>query len=351
MLYIDCSRGIAGDMFVGALVDLGADYTKIVNALKPVARVRFRKVSKRGVLATKFDVTYKPASREYRDLLEEINKLRVSLKVKSLARRILTTLASAEASVHNVPLKKVRLHEAVDCVVDSVAVALALEDLNLIDARIKASVLSVGCVAPATEWIIKQHRIPVRVTSSREVTTPTGAAILASLAAEYTTAGVEGNPGFGAGSMNLGYPNVLKIVLTQELVLLESNIDDSTPECLSYAVERLIDEGALDVHLLPCFMKKGRIGFLVRVLTASPEKHAAVLMEETSTLGVRVLPVVGRFEAQRSVSEKTAVFNKKTESVRVKKSAFTSKPEFEDVRRIAKKHGIPFNKVAKRFAK
>jgi pyridinium-3,5-bisthiocarboxylic acid mononucleotide nickel chelatase len=345
MIYLECSSGIAGDMFAAALVGLGADRRRIARALKPAAKVRFSDVTKKGVRAVRFDVEFEPDSREYVDLARTVKRLGLKPGAEKLALRILRILAEAESEVHGVPLRRVHLHEAVDCVVDAVAAAVALEDLKALDEPFASSVVSCGQVAPATSRILMRYGIPVRFISDRELVTPTGAAILAALAPEFRVFGY-GACGAGAGSMNLPWPNVLRAARVEPKVVLESNVDDCTPEHVSHMMSALMKAGALDVHVLPCMMKKGRIGFLVRVLTDRPGEHAAIVMEETGTLGVRVMPVDGRYELRRGVKVVKVRFGGRSESVRVKFSPLGYKPEFDDVSRLAHKYGLTFREVA-----
>lgn len=350
MLHIDCTNGASGDMLASALIDYGADAAKIKGILSKTADIKTKKISKKGVPATKFDVKFSPKSREYADLAGELDKLRISGKVKSLSKNILHTLAAAESKVHKKPLKKVHLHEAADCLVDAVTVALALEDLNLLDSKITATPVSVGRITPATEEIIRASKIPIRLKSDEEITTPTGAAILANIVCEYRESiPMQGRCGVGAGTMDFAYPNVLRVFEVSDLVVLESNIDDSTPELMSYVLERLMEAGARDAHILPCVMKKGRPGFLLRVLTESPEEISEIIMRETNTLGVRVMPVSYRYESEREIKKIKIEIKNKTEYVRVKESAHGSKPEYDDVRRIARKHDLAFREVLDRI--
>ena len=137
---------------------------------------------------------------------------------------------------------------------------------------------------------------------------------------------------------------------SSELSLIETNVDDCTPELISYLMERVIADGALDIHVIPCIMKKGRPGYLIRILTDDPERFARVLMEETGTLGVRLLKVDGRFKVKRKTEIADVKFGNKTESVRIKKSEYVSKTEFDDVKRIARQHGIPFREVVENIS-
>ncbi len=133
-------------------------------------------------------------------------------------------------------------------------------------------------------------------------------------------------------------------------VLLETNVDDCTPEMLSYLMERVMGEGAYDIHILSVLMKKGRLGYLIRVITDDPEKFARILMEESGSLGVRVFPFE-RFEAGRKTKEATVKISGKNETLRVKVSDVGKKPEFDDVRRLAKKHKKPMRTLLREIEK
>lgn len=213
MMYFDLSSGAAGDMLVASLLDLGADFEFIQAALAPVAGVSRKRVTRAGVKAMKFNVKFSPESRQYADLVKLVKGLNLSRGVESLSLSILEMLARAEARVHETSLTRVHLHEAVDCVVDAVAFSIALEDMGLIGSRVVASPVAVGFIAPATQAVIKANAIPVVHNGfGRELFTPTGAAILAATVKEYTNAVPDGKVGYGAGSMNLEEPNVVKAV-------------------------------------------------------------------------------------------------------------------------------------------
>ncbi|VVB51140.1 Uncharacterised protein [uncultured archaeon] len=131
------------------------------------------------------------------------------------------------------------------------------------------------------------------------------------------------------------------------LVILETNVDDATPEELAHALETLLKAGALDAHIIPCVMKKGRPGFLFRVLTKDPKKHVPLVMEHTGTLGVRIIPLLDRVEAPRSTSKIQVVVAGKKHGVRIKKSPVKNKAEFDDIARIADEHKMSVRKVKK----
>ncbi|MFH0860948.1 MAG: LarC family nickel insertion protein [Candidatus Altiarchaeota archaeon] len=346
MLHIDCSNGASGDMIVGALLDLGISPTLLEDRLGGIAHLKVSKVKKRGVAATDFSVEYTRRDRSVRSMLRVVKSLKLSKRAEALTTEIIKTLAEAEARIHKIPTGRLHLHEAADIIVDAAAASILLEELGWHE--VSSSVVAVGRLAPATEYIIKKHSIPTVSRSDAEITTPTGAAILANIARSYGQGRGHGLVGKGAGDKNFTYSNVLTATLTSDLLMLESNIDDCTPETLSYAVERLMEEGALDAHVMPCIMKKGRLGFLFRVLTDRPKVHSKIMMQETGTLGVRVHPIAYRFESQRRAETVRVKFGSSFEEVSVKLSEYCDKPEFEDLKRIAKKHKIPLKDVRER---
>ncbi|ODS38760.1 MAG: hypothetical protein A7316_07155 [Candidatus Altiarchaeales archaeon WOR_SM1_86-2] len=138
--------------------------------------------------------------------------------------------------------------------------------------------------------------------------------------------------------------------MADKFIILETNVDDCNPEILSYLMEKAMDEGALDIHIIPVIMKKGRAGHLIRVLASESEKEklAELLMRETATLGVRVIGVKERFEAAREIRKVRIKISGREEEVRVKKSEFGIKAESDDIKRLAKKYNIPYRKVAEK---
>ena len=200
-------------MLVGALIDLGADFKPMKETLSGIAELSLRQVTKAGIPAKKFDVKFVSDSRRYTELLKEIETLNISDQAKTLSTGILHNLATAESKVHRTPLNEVHLHEARDSIVDAVAFSLALEDLNLINSPISCSMISTGTIAPATQEIIKNNSFPTKFLIDEEIATPTGVAILAAAAKEFTSLQPEGKTGHGAGTMDLPHPNVLKATL------------------------------------------------------------------------------------------------------------------------------------------
>jgi len=133
--------------------------------------------------------------------------------------------------------------------------------------------------------------------------------------------------------------------INNKLSILETNVDDCTPESLSFLMERVMDKGALDIHIVPCIMKKGRMGHLIRVLTDNPKKFAEILMKETKTLGVREIPVAHRYESEREIKKIKIKISGNEEEILIKVGEYKQKPEFEDVKRIAKKYKMSYNEV------
>lgn len=349
MLYIDSYNGVSGDMLVGALLDISKNSELIEKKLSPIAVINVRRIKKQGVHAVDFKTRHKIKDRSYPALLKSVRSLKLSAKEQNLTNAIIKTLAIAESKAHKTPLKKVHLHEATDIIVDAAAISILLSEIGWPEVR--SSIVSVGELAPATKHIINSYTIPTFKRSDAEITTPTGVAILANIVKRYVAPHSAGLEGVGAGDKNFKYPNVLSATVTSDLTMLESNIDDCTPEILSYVMEALMDAGALDVHIIPCIMKKGRQGFLVRILTNNPNSHAKLLMQETGTLGVRAQQVAYRFESPRRQEKVKIHLNGKMEEVRVKVSESGAKPEFDDLRRLAKKHKIPLRFVREKVTK
>jgi len=368
--YLDAFSGISGDMLVGALVDAGADPARIAEALASLgagAEVRFEKTKRRGIAATKFTVTAAQAKahRHLPDIFRLIDQAGLPERVKQNAKAVFQRLGEAEAAVHNVPLERVHFHEvgAVDSIADIVGACLGFELLGA--EEIHCSPINVGSGTVKTEHGVLPVPAPATVAllagkpvysrgPAMELTTPTGAAVAATLAVRFgppppmTLAAA----GYGAGGADFAeHANVLRVLIGEAsgateattVSILEANVDDLSPQVLGYAMERLIGEGALDVSFSPVFMKKNRPGTLLRVIARpeDQEKLAAVLFAETSTLGLRILPAERRVQARRTVEVET-----RYGAVRVKVSGDGAyAPEYEDCRRLARERGVPLKEI------
>lgn len=372
--YFDAFSGISGDMAVGALLDAGASLAHLRRELKKLDvagySVSVEKSRVNGIHSTKFNVRVgeKQKNRDYSTIRKIIGKSRLDPKVKETALAIFKKIGEAEAVVHNQPLDEVHFHEvgAVDSIVDVVGAAICLHNLGI--TRCECSPIPTGrgfvntmhgimpVPAPATILILKGAPIAPD-DAEMELTTPTGAAIAAALCVRFGPAPsmTPREVGYGAGSTKRpdGVPNLLRVVIGETslagrtLTVLETNLDDATPESVSYAVQKALSSGALDAWVAPITMKKGRQAFCLSILC---EPHDAarlrdVMLEETPSLGLRQHDVQ-RFELPRKIiSVKT-----RHGAVRVKVAVTPSgqkryKPEFEDCRALAEKTGAPLEAV------
>ena len=368
--YLDAFSGISGDMTVGALVDAGADAAALGEQLMSLgtgAAFRLEKTTRRGIAATKFhvDAAESKTHRHLHNILEMIAKSGLSAGAKENASAVFEQLGEAEAKVHAIPVEKVHFHEvgAVDSICD-IAGACAGFDLLGIEV-VHCSPLNVGSgtvrtehgvlpvPAPATAELLKGKPIYSRGPSV-ELTTPTGAAISSTLATEFGALPPMriAATGYGAGSKDFAeHANVLRVLIghasgaeeATTVAVLEANIDDANPQVLGYAMERLIEAGALDVSLEPVLMKKNRPGTLLRVI-AKPEDRelvAELIFAETTTLGLRLYSAERRVKARRWQDVETP-----HGKVRIKISEDGSfAPEYEDCRKIARECGIPLKEV------
>ncbi len=316
--YFDCFNGAAGDMILGALVaagvsadDIRADLAKLKLADYELA---ITPVKKQGFAAVKVDVkmTGKPGHRHLHHITKIIDDSELPPSIKADARRIFTRLAEVEAKAHGSTIEKVHFHEvgAVDAIVDVVGSVCGLARLGI--ERVVCSPIPIGSgtvtcdhgimpvPTPATAGLLVN--VPIaETTESGELTTPTGAAILTTLAASYGPMPPMriSAAGFGAGTCDgKTRPNVLRLIVGElgetaaeadSVVVLEANLDDTTGEEVGHALAKLLAAGALDAFATPVTMKKGRPGVMVTVLAepATVANCEAILFSETTTFGIR----------------------------------------------------------------
>jgi pyridinium-3,5-bisthiocarboxylic acid mononucleotide nickel chelatase len=368
--YLDAFSGISGDMTVGALIDAGADSGAVVLALEGLgtgAKFTIEKTKRCGITASKFRVTggHATGHRHLKNILELIDASALPGSVKQAASAVFQRLGEAEAKVHDISIDKVHFHEvgAVDSICDIVGACAAFDLLDVDE--IHSSPVNVGSgtvktehgvlpvPAPATAELLTGKPVYARGPSV-ELTTPTGAAIAVTLASEFgslppmqITA-----TGYGAGDKDFQeHANVLRVLIGETsraeeattVAVLEANIDDSSPQVLGYAMERLLEAGALDVTLESVLMKKNRPGTLVRVI-AKPEDREALaqlMFAETSTLGLRI------YSAERRVKERhTLEVETPHGKVRIKVAEDGSyAPEYEDCRKLARETGVPLKQI------
>ncbi len=370
LCYFDAFSGISGDMAVGALADAGADWRALEEALASLhlqASFRLEKTKRNGIAASKFfvDGGEQKKHRHLPQIEEIIRSAKLSEASRKNALAVFRRLGEAEANTHDVPIEKVHFHEvgAVDSICDIVGACVALDLLGVTEIRSSPINVGSGTVntehgilpvpAPATAQLLKGKPI-YSCGPAAELTTPTGAALVSTLAA-----GFGGLPavritaqGFGAGDKDFPkQANVLRVLVGERadisegtaVNVLEANIDDSTPQVLGYAMERLFDAGALDVTFTPIFMKKNRPATLISAI-AAPEltdQLASILFAETTTLGVRI-----RQAERRVLQRQTIEVETRYGKVRIKHTESGSfAPEYEDCRKAAAARGVPLRTI------
>ena len=382
--YLDCFSGISGDMTLGALVDAGCSLGEMENLLRrlPVEgwKISAEKVSRRGFRATQVKVESSDPQRHrsLSDILQLIERAELPPPIADRASRIFRRLGEAEALVHGMPIEKVHFHEvgAVDAIVDIVGAASGLELLGI--GEVFCSALNVGggrvdtqhgnlpVPAPATAELLRGA--PTYSSGiQRELVTPTGAAIIATMASrfgaqpEMTVAAI----GLGAGSAELAeQPNVLRLFLGEaaarrddailddvnlddDVIVLEANLDDMSPQVYGYFAERALEAGALDVFSIPVQMKKNRPGQLVTVLCkpADRGKFSELLFRETTTLGVRQSHVRRRTLQRESITVETSLGPIRMKIARLHGLILNAAPEYEDCQKVAAERGVPLKQV------
>jgi uncharacterized protein (TIGR00299 family) protein len=394
VLIIDgSSAGISGDMLVSSLIDLGAPEKDVLDAMKAAATVLRRseaeisveEVKRGGFRCKLLSAKYKEEKTHYQaeELLEQVKAAAESTlytkKAKEYAYEAVKLLVDVEAHLHTTDPKDLHLHEtgSVDTVIDAIGAAFALEHLNLFEAEIYATPVAVGgglirfshgitpAPAPAALRILTLKKIPFHGGPVEgELTTPTGAALLAALDPKPMHFYPQIKPlkvGLGGGVKEIdGVPNILRLILGEDLfsdlgdviVQLESNIDDASGEVISRASEVLLREGALDVAIIPAYAKKGRPTWIIQAL-CNPEdvaKLSSILMVEAGTLGVRY-HTVPRYVARRRIETTTLRIDGVNYKVRVKISEtpegrlIRAKPEYADLKAISQATGLPVRRL------
>jgi uncharacterized protein (TIGR00299 family) protein len=373
--YLDCFSGVSGDMLLGAMLNAGLGLDDLRAELDGLPLSGFAlsagKVKRAGIAATHavVDVSEEQPARTLEDVLRIVADARLPEADKEKGAAIFRRLAEAEAKVHGEAVEAVHLHDvaAVDAIVDVMG---AVAGLRLLGAeRLYCSALPLGSgevsgphgvlpvPAPATLELMAMIAAPVRASAAPgELVTPTGAAIVTTLAAFERPEMTVERVGYGAGTRDPeGRPNVLRLWLgaspdgrgTRAMLLIETNIDDMTPEMLAYVQAKLLAEGAADAWLAPVTMKKGRAAVVLSVLCteADEERIARLLLRETSTLGVRVRQV-HRWEAAREVLEFESSLG--PAAVKVKRLPGEQPrfaPEYEACAALAEARGLPIAEV------
>ncbi len=374
--YFDCFAGASGDMILGALLDAGVEpdvWQGELNKLNLSGyELKIDRVQKQGIAATEVRVLVSDGGQERHlaEIEELIGASQLPNGVKETSVEVFRRLAVAEAKVHGTTPDRVHFHEVggADAIIDIVG---AVVGLRLLGAKeIYASALPLGhgfvdCAhgrlplpAPATVELLQGVPVLSRDVEG-ELVTPTGAAILTTLAqgfGPFPPMTVE-QIGYGAGQRDFPFPNLLRLLVgttsptldarMETLTLLETNIDDLNPELYGHLMERLFTAGALDVYLTPVQMKKNRPGVLLSV-TCPPtqaEALAALVFAETTTIGLRRQEVQRWALARERVEVETPYGTVGVKVAKLSGRVVTASPEYEDCRRLALKSGVPLKKV------
>jgi uncharacterized protein (TIGR00299 family) protein len=377
--YFDCFSGISGDMVLGALVDAGANLRAIEVELRKLGlegwSISAEKVKRGAIFATQVKVETSEGHhhRGLSVILGRIDKAGLAPRAADRARRIFTRLAEAEAKVHNMPVEEVHFHEvgAVDSIVDIVGAAIAFELLGIDEFACSALDVGAGQVktahgllpvpAPATAELLRGA--PMYTSGiARELVTPTGAAIATTLSTRYaqipemTLRAV----GYGAGSADLTEKaNVLRILIGENATseagehwdapvsVIETNLDDMSPQIYGYFVERALAAGALDVFSTAVQMKKNRPGVLLTILcdAAHTARLIDLVFRETTTIGVRTYDVRRKVLDRELVPVETPFGEVRMKISRMNGSVLNATPEYEDCQRLAAEKGIPLKQV------
>lgn len=376
-LYFDCFAGASGDMILGALVAAGANASALQEqlALLDVAgfEIAFETVDRSGISATHALVRTadEKQHRHLNAILKIIESSRLGDTVKARASRIFKRLGEAEARVHNVPVEKIHFHEvgALDAIVDVVGACIGFELLGI--ERFISSPLHVGSGTvemahgrfpvppPAVVELLRDA--PVYATDIKgELVTPTGAAIISTVCAEFGALPAMRlkATGYGAGTREYkDFPNVLRVLIgetseakatSEKLFMIETNLDDASPQLVGYAMERAFALGALDCFLTPVQMKKNRPGVLVSILCRASERETLLklLFDETTTLGVRSYEVERRALGREFVGVETEFGEINVKVARRGDGSLSNiAPEYEDCRAAAMSAGVPLHVV------
>ncbi|MDY6823031.1 MAG: nickel pincer cofactor biosynthesis protein LarC [Thermodesulfobacteriota bacterium] len=387
-LYFDCNSGISGDMTLGAFVDLGVPVVWLKETLTSLLHDGFditeRSLTRHGIAARKVDVTDLEHGadhghgRNYRDIRTLISQSALPERSRTIALAIFERLARAEAGVHGGDIETVHFHEVggVDAIVDIAGAALCMEYLDVRHVIASPLALGTGSVecrhgvlpvpAPATVRILED--VPVYGTAvPHELVTPTGAAIITTLASRFgpmPMMTIE-KTGYGAGTREIqSLPNLLRVMagrfagaddaLAEDTVeIVETCIDDMSPEMFGHVMDRLFADGALDVYMMPVYMKKNRPGTLLQTLCAAQQRDAVIarILMETTSIGVRYYKADRRMLARTSITVSTPLGPVTAKRIILPDGGIRITPEYESCRAVAMEKNMPIGKVYKAVEK
>jgi pyridinium-3,5-bisthiocarboxylic acid mononucleotide nickel chelatase len=370
-LYFDCFAGASGNMILGGLVSLGIDERELIEQIKLLNisnfNIEFTKVNRSGISAihAKVVVEKETKHRHFSDIEKTISDSLLSDKVKTRAIQIFRHLAEAEAKVHGVDIEKVHFHEvgAMDAIIDIVGACIGFEMLGI--ERFACSKIHVGSgfvniahgkfpvPPPAVVELLKGIEIYTTEILG-ELCTPTGAAIISTLSTTYNAipnVNIERN-GYGAGTREYqDFPNVIRLMLgetdhrsptTDHLILIETNLDDTTPQVLGFVMEKAFEIGALDCWFTPIQMKKNRPATMISILCEAEnrQKLTELLYVETTTLGIRIKKVERESLEREFVKVKTQFGEFDVKIGLLNGKRINAMPEFEQLKRVANEQNV-----------
>lgn len=372
-LYLDCHTGIAGDMLLSSLVDLGADVDYVHQHLLSLPldqfSLNFAKKNKQGIQAMGLTIDFEEAHhhRKASGIFNMINESTLPNRVKERSMLIFDVIAQAEAKIHGMKIEDVHFHEvgAMDSIIDIIGSCLALEDLGIDE--IKSSPVPTGngkikiahgiypIPAPATAEILKDIPLATFDVQS-ELTTPTGAAFIKALATHIgpLPAVSMSNIGYGCGTKDFEFPNVIRAIqytatetTPNQVQVLECQIDDMTPETLGYFIEQVINEGALDAFYTPITMKKSRPATQLTVISSvtQAKEFEDFILKHTTSLGVRSYAVNRKILDRQFQTIHTTYGAILVKLAMKDNKIIKAKPEFEDVKNAALHSGQSFTNV------
>jgi uncharacterized protein (TIGR00299 family) protein len=371
--------GASGDMLVGSLIDLGADASAVRESMEAAANVEVEiyEVSKSGIHATQVNVVAEETPLAYRELMNVLKSCELSPPIVADASAIFEIIAEAEAAAHGVQKEELEFHKigARDAIADVVGACTAISLLK-VDSTFTTPIFVGGgsletdhgllpIPAPATAAILAKYDLITRGGPVEgELLTPTGAAILAffmGVSDVFLPQMTIERVGYGAGFQDFSHPNVLRATLGQsdesllrdDVHVLETNVDDVTGEVLGNLVDGLLEMGALDVAIIPTTGKKSRTGHLIQVIARPADSNRLIrkIIEETGSLGVRIMPTRHRLIALRRSEAVTVRIGSESHTISVKiatdqhGTVLNVAAEFGDAAKLAKRLGIPVKHV------
>jgi len=373
--YFDCFSGVSGDMILGALIDAGLNIRELEAELGKLKlsgyKIKTEKTARKGISGTKFgvEIIEQNVKRKLKDIVEIVDQSELDDDIKELSKKTFQELAIVEAQIHGKGVEEVHFHEVggLDSIIDVIGSFIGIKKLGIEVAYSSKIHVGTGFLecrhgilpvpAPATLAMLKGIPIYSRGIEA-ELATPTGVCVLKTLAKSFgimPEMKVE-KVGYGAGSRELEIPNLLRVYVGEtnegeyekdEIILIETNIDNMNPELLAYASEILLKQGALDVFMTPIFMKKNRPGTMLSVLTTWDKLDEALstVFTEITTLGVRIHRLERKKLSREVVPMKTRFGEIKVKIGKMGNQIKNIAPEYESCKEIAVKQGIPLKDV------